>query len=109
MAFNQRSSATGAGLRTLSQLTVGRTNATGFGRTKRDSYGPNWFGKVNEIQNRDGKKCSDCGSTEHLHTHHIRALSRGGTKSNANMVTLCERCHESRHGGKRISGKRTSR
>lgn len=78
-----------------------RTSAvTGSARIQRDGYGSNWFGKINEIAKRDGKKCMDCGSTQGpFHTHHIQRLSRGGVTSNSNLILLCELCHDRRHPG----------
>lgn len=97
---------TNKNLRTLSTLTIGRTKvqsgASGKIRTTRESYGPDWFSKVKETQDRDGNKCLDCGNKEHLHTHHIKRLGDNGTNSKANRITLCERCHEKRHSGRRL-------
>ena len=75
-----------------------RTNVVGTAKIVRDFYGPNWYKTVNEVQTRDGNKCVDCGcSGGKLDTHHIRALSKGGTTSKGNLITLCERCHKIRH------------
>ena len=45
------------------------------------------------VLERDGHRCTQCGSTEHLHVHHCRARRRGGTQRMDNLQTLCERCH----------------
>ena len=42
--------------------------------------------------------CANCGSTEHLHLHHIVPLSLGGTNRFTNIVALCETCHGKLHG-----------
>lgn len=82
-------------------------NAAGVARIQRDNYGPKWYNTVNEVQNRDGNECMACGvksgglhkdgSKVHMHTHHARKLSRGGTTTKANLVTICDKCHEKRH------------
>jgi len=45
------------------------------------------------VLERDGHRCTQCGSTENLHVHHCRARRRGGTDQMDNLQTLCERCH----------------
>ena len=80
-------------------LSNSRRTKMGISIIKRDTYGPNWYTKVAEIQKRDCNKCIDCNSTQHLHTHHIRALNRGGLTLNSNLITLCEQCHARRHPG----------
>lgn len=45
------------------------------------------------VLERDGHRCTQCGSTENLHVHHYRARRRGGTNQMDNLQTLCERCH----------------
>jgi hypothetical protein len=37
----------------------------------------------------DTKICFECGSSEHIHQHHIIPKSLGGTKT----IPLCETCH----------------
>lgn len=74
-----------------------KTSAVGTSKIVRDFYGPNWYRTVNEVQTRDGKKCVECSSKEHLHTHHIKSLSKGGVTSKSNLITLCEKCHERKH------------
>lgn len=76
-----------------------KRSKSGVTRIIRDNYGPpkEWFSTVKEVRARDGDKCIFCGSTENLHTHHFNRLSRGGVTSNANLGTVCERCHRIRH------------
>ena len=82
-----------------------KTSAVGTSKIVRDFYGPNWYKTVNEVQTRDGKKCLDCGcSGAKLDTHHIRPLSKGGTTTKGNLITLCERCHQRRHPHMRYIG-----
>ena len=43
-----------------------------------------------EVWNRDGGKCVECGSEEHLHFDHILPCSKGGTSLYAeNIQLLC--------------------
>ena len=80
---------------------------SGVAKIRRDNYGPKWYTTVNQIQKRDNKTCMACGavggSTRYdgskvkLDTHHIRRLSRGGTTTSANLMTLCSVCHAKRH------------
>lgn len=53
------------------------------------------------------EKCSKCGSTENLHTHHIKPQKDANEKglinnrfhknSKFNLVVLCKNCHEEEH------------
>lgn len=45
------------------------------------------------IFNRDGNKCKQCGSTEHLTIDHIVSVYRGGSNAYDNLQTLCNRCN----------------
>jgi hypothetical protein len=49
---------------------------------------------------RDGWKCTRCGSRENLQTHHIEPIPKGAFNPNVmhrleNLRTLCETCHHS--------------
>ncbi len=48
---------------------------------------------------RDGRRCQakGCRSTSFLEVHHIKARSRGGDNSEANLITLCASCHRHLH------------
>lgn len=46
---------------------------------------------------RDQHKCQRCGEADHLHVHHIHALSDGGSDTIDNVVTLCDTCHYGWH------------
>ena len=52
------------------------------------------------VKARDGFRCWNCGSHEHLHVHHIVQRKDGGSDRPANLITLCEKCHENHHNGK---------
>ena len=53
------------------------------------------------VVKRDGAKCVICGSSEHLHVHHIIPVSHdpeGKYKyAEGNGITLCEKCHKLVH------------
>ena len=96
-------------LETLSSLTrkaaAASKPATRTYRTKsgivriRHGYGQpaDWYALKAEVHARDGGQCVQCGSTEHLHAHHIHRESRGGALTARNLITLCEFCHSQRH------------
>jgi 5-methylcytosine-specific restriction enzyme A len=48
--------------------------------------------------------CQDCAVRNRVElateVHHIVALGDGGTNDAANLVPLCRRCHQRRHGAK---------
>ena len=48
------------------------------------------------IFNRDGNKCLQCGSTEHLTIDHIVPVYHGGGNEYSNLRTLCNRCNAGR-------------
>lgn len=44
-----------------------------------------------------GQPCSACGTMENLSIDHIIPISRGGSHSVGNMMTLCRPCNASKH------------
>lgn len=82
-----------------------KRNKSGVTRIQRASYGPNWFDLAKEVKERDRYTCQHPGCTVrevpkegvYLHVHHVRPLSRGGTNSKANLISLCETHHKRRH------------
>ncbi|MBM4116869.1 HNH endonuclease [bacterium] len=48
---------------------------------------------------RDGHRCQalGCGATRFLEVHHLVPRSHGGGQEEANLVTLCARCHQLLH------------
>ena len=52
---------------------------------------------------RDGHQCrtAGCKSKHFLEVHHIVPRSRGGTNSEANLITLCSACHRLAHASPR--------
>ena len=45
------------------------------------------------VLERDGHRCTRCGSSERLEVHHVVPAAEGGPTSLANCVTLCTDCH----------------
>ena len=54
-----------------------------------------WRRKARKIRVRDNWTCADCG--EHGWEVHHRTYARLGYELNADLVTLCRGCHQSRH------------
>lgn len=67
---------------------------------------PRWQRKRLEILNRDEFACRDCGNKrDTLHVHHC-SYAHGREPwdyDDSNLRTLCETCHESRHGCERTA------
>lgn len=85
---------------------VVRKHKNGNVRIVRDSYSnatTNWYDIAKEVKKRDGYKCVSCKKPEdpkssvYHDVHHIRSLSKGGTTTKANLITLCKVCHGKRH------------
>ena len=81
-----------------------RRQKNGVTRIVRDSYHAagtkGWYDTVKKIDKRDGGVCQKCGRVAaHLHTHHIRPLSKGGTTTKRNLMKVCDVCHERLHPG----------
>lgn len=53
--------------------------------------------KRQEIFDRDGRRCTECGATERLSLDHIIARSKGGTDDDDNLTTLCGRCNAAKN------------
>lgn len=80
---------------------------SGVTRIVRDTYGTSkqdsWWTIRAAVIKRDGGKCFKCGCLEdprngvHHQVHHIRELSKGGTTTMSNLMTLCKACHERQH------------
>ena len=70
------------------------------------TYPPDWEERRRQVVERDGDQCSKCGKGKHfhLHLHHIKPLSKGGSNKITNLKLLCENCHSKDHGGRDFSG-----
>ncbi len=61
-------------------------------------YPSNWLDISKTVRERDAYRCRYCGSSDRiLHVHHIIPLSKGGSNSLSNLITLCEKCHSRKH------------
>jgi 5-methylcytosine-specific restriction endonuclease McrA len=49
------------------------------------------------VLRRDGWRCQQCGRSDNLEVHHIRARSKLGNDAEDNLITLCADCHQSVH------------
>jgi 5-methylcytosine-specific restriction endonuclease McrA len=54
----------------------------------------------NQVLERDGWRCQDCGSVQMLEVHHVNPRSKLGHDASENLITLCVDCHRRRHGRK---------
>jgi 5-methylcytosine-specific restriction protein A len=52
----------------------------------------------NQVLERDGWRCQDCGTMKNLQIHHIKRRSQLGGDVAHNLITLCAGCHGKRHG-----------
>ena len=64
-----------------------------------------WKAKSNQIKDRDGKKCLNCGETKFLQVHHrqyhyvnsIRDYKKPWDYPHDVLITLCKACHDQGH------------
>lgn len=68
-----------------------------------------WYTLKKRVLTRDGNRCRQCrvkngsddpkklGKKIWLQVHHIRELSKGGMTVMANLISLCHKCHSTRH------------
>lgn len=54
-----------------------------------------------EILKRDCWRCQSCGSMQNLQVHHQRFRSQSGNDTEENLITLCDRCHDDEHHGRK--------
>ena len=50
-------------------------------------------GVKDKVWNRDGGKCTECGSNQDLEFDHIIPFSKGGANTYRNIQLLCEKCN----------------
>lgn len=72
---------------------------------RRDRYlayldSPEWQAIRQKVLDRDGHKCTHCGSTKILQVHH-RTYKRLFHERLSDLVTLCKKCHMALHKRKR--------
>jgi 5-methylcytosine-specific restriction endonuclease McrA len=53
------------------------------------------------VLERDGHKCTRCGSSAGLQVHHVIAAEDGGPTTLENCVVLCADCHQEAEAEKR--------
>ena len=58
-----------------------------------------WAKKKQELFQEKGKKCELCGSTKHIHVHHL-TYERIYNELIIDLQPLCRACHEKEHGRK---------
>jgi 5-methylcytosine-specific restriction endonuclease McrA len=67
-------------------------------RKSRLRLNPESYRKLrNDVLERDGWRCQNCGTSERLQVHHIRSRSALGDDAAANLITLCGDCHRLVH------------
>lgn len=54
---------------------------------------PSWAEVRGQIFQRDGNRCTRCGSPDNLEAHHLEAVCDGGLTAEGNLTTLCRQCH----------------
>lgn len=47
-----------------------------------------------ETHERDGWRCTECGSAQKLECHHVYPVREGGLPVLENLTTLCKECHQ---------------
>lgn len=74
----------------------------------RDITQTEWLQKREQVLERDGRRCQDCGKgeeeAESLHVHHNIPFSEGGGHELENLRTLCKFCHTQFHADERRKG-----
>ena len=60
-------------------------------------YPPDWKERTKRLKEISHGSCTQCGSYNNLHAHHITSLSRGGSNRLENLILLCESCHKRKH------------
>jgi 5-methylcytosine-specific restriction endonuclease McrA len=92
-----------ASVRTSSKSGVARIKRDGYATTSGMTKKNSWWDIRKEVYARDGGMCVFCRRVGRLvkatDVHHIVPLSRGGTTTKSNLVSVCDCCHEKRHPG----------
>ncbi len=56
-------------------------------------YSEDWTEIREEIRQRDGQRCTLCGSQDRVEIHHIRKHKRNNEHNPAKLIALCASCH----------------
>lgn len=69
-------------------------------KTKLDLEREQYLKLRSQILLRDNFRCQEkgCSYYKHLEVHHIIPRSKGGSDDPENLITLCQRCHDKKHG-----------
>ena len=74
-------------------------------RVKLSSRNQRFGGQWENVMNRDGWECRECGKTESLLIHHLDGKGRSNTvipedwnNCISNLIVLCRSCHRKIHG-----------
>lgn len=67
------------------------------------TYPPDWAGRRSKAVAAH-PRCESCSGGGNIQVHHRRPVGQGGTHLAGNLVVLCRRCHERRHGGAKLDG-----
>lgn len=59
--------------------------------------GYDWFKIRDQVIERDGRQCKNCGAERNLVVHHVVPISTRGTNELGNLLTLCRQCHRAAH------------
>ncbi len=84
---------------TLENKYISKYNAKGnYNSIRSDNgYPVNWQQLRQEVLERDGYICRNCGARDSLCAHHIVPKSKGGGHHLDNLATLCFNCHVKVH------------
>lgn len=63
-----------------------------------------WWSIRKKVLERDNYKCVKCGQPAQ-EVHHLIPLSKGGTTTLSNLISLCKDCHDRQHFHLRNRGK----
>jgi 5-methylcytosine-specific restriction endonuclease McrA len=55
-----------------------------------------WLKMKEQVINRDGNRCTECGTTENLEAHHLH-YDNLWNEDGSESVTLCKACHSNKH------------
>jgi HNH endonuclease len=57
-----------------------------------------WRNKAEHFKLVRGNQCEECGTSEHLHVHHLHYLKPWGHEDENDVEVLCRDCHADKHG-----------